>query len=233
VVALPWGSAVSTPEIPRALDLNIVRVERAAPDLTAAVLSASVNRLQGRLPQRRIEIWHEGETERLLPGLEAAGWAHDAILLMDHRGAVPAPPAIVADATPAELEPLRAEWIRDEWRDARDVDRVVADVARGDSRLREAVPWRAFCVRDGGRAVAMAWVLGGGDPLMVEDVYVTPSHRGRGLGAAVVCAAVAAARGAGAELVYLPTDANGQAQHFYRRLGFGDLARLGGFLRRP
>jgi ribosomal protein S18 acetylase RimI-like enzyme len=56
----------------------------------------------------------------------------------------------------------------------------------------------------------------------IWGVFVEPEHRGRGLGRAVVEAAVAAARGwAGVDYVDLAVSANAPAaEHLYRRLGF-------------
>ena len=76
---------------------------------------------------------------------------------------------------------------------------------------------RAFCVRDGGRPVAMCMLLSTPHADEVERVYTTPAHRGRGLAYSVVARAAQEAAG---RLTFLFTDAHGAAQHLYARLGF-------------
>jgi GNAT superfamily N-acetyltransferase len=55
----------------------------------------------------------------------------------------------------------------------------------------------------------------------LEDMVVAPEARGRGIGGALVDAALAQARAAGCRRVTLLTDAdNADAHRFYRRHGF-------------
>src|SRR3954471_6464710 len=93
VTPLPWGSVLEMPAAPRSHDANIVRVERADEELTAAALAATVERVQAHLPHRLVEVWDEAAADRLLPGLEAAGWEPDMTLLMGYEGAPVDPPA--------------------------------------------------------------------------------------------------------------------------------------------
>ena len=59
----------------------------------------------------------------------------------------------------------------------------------------------------------------------VEDVNTLEAFRNRGAGRAVVLAAIAEARAAGADLVWLLADADDWPQHLYAKLGF---ERVGG-----
>jgi GNAT superfamily N-acetyltransferase len=234
-VPLPWGSALRDSRIPRVHDFNILRVERDDPELSAHALAATAERLYGDRRFRRAEVWDEALAERLLPELEAEGWQPDLILLMAHEGEPPARDPRVEDlADRAELDPLRVEWLDHDIPDWDKDDELIAQILEGDRLTHAALPWRAFTVRDGdGRPLSMTWVLDRGPVVIVEDVYVTPEHRGTGLGAATVNAAVAAAYEDGARLVYLPTDADGPARRFYRRLGFTELGVVTRFLLRP
>ena len=58
----------------------------------------------------------------------------------------------------------------------------------------------------------------------VEDVNTLEAWRNRGAGRAVVLAAVAAARAAGADLVWLVADADDWPKGLYEKLGFEPLA---------
>jgi GNAT superfamily N-acetyltransferase len=232
VIELPWGSALWHRDLPRVHDLNIVRIPGDAEDLDARELAAVVDRLQGDLSYRRLEFWDEGVAERFLPGLEAAGFNPDMILLMAYRGEARATPA-VEPATLDDITPLEAEWLHSDlpsWEP--DHEELVRQILASHAITHAAIPSRCFCVRDGRKAVAMATLFDEGPIVLVEDVYVTPSHRGRGLGALVVDAAATAGLEQGAQLVYLPTDGNGLARLFYRRLGWTELSVVTRFLKR-
>jgi len=57
--------------------------------------------------------------------------------------------------------------------------------------------------------------------------------RGRGLARAAVLAAVRAARGAGADLVFLGADEEDWPKHMYAKLGFDEVSRSYDFVIRP
>jgi len=83
-----------------------------------------------------------------------------------------------------------------------------------------------------GRVVGVAAVtLGatierGGQSAWLEELYVEPEHRGRGLGEALVRAARAAAQAAGATAIDLEVEeGHERAANLYRREGFVRLAR--------
>jgi ribosomal protein S18 acetylase RimI-like enzyme len=65
----------------------------------------------------------------------------------------------------------------------------------------------------------------------VCDVGTHPSHRGRGLARAVVTAAVAAARGDGADLIVVTADADDWPRQLYARLGFEPVGLIERFRR--
>lgn len=61
----------------------------------------------------------------------------------------------------------------------------------------------------------------GGADVFLDDLYLTPENRGRGLGAPVMAAAVAEARRLGARAVHLVVaPGNERAQRLYRGSGF-------------
>jgi ribosomal protein S18 acetylase RimI-like enzyme len=104
--------------------------------------------------------------------------------------------------------------------------------------LADGSPWRAWVAEDDDRLVGCVWVQfvekiphpsrGRGDrPIAyVTNVYVEPTLRDEGLGARLLDAAVAEARGReAAEAVVWPTP---RSISFYRRAGFGtEAAPLG------
>lgn len=86
---------------------------------------------------------------------------------------------------------------------------------------------RLFVLRDGKRAIGMANALltvstaQGGPVVLLEDVIVAATHRGRGLGRRLVEHVLGWAREQGYPRVTLLTDAdNTPARRLYERLGF-------------
>ncbi len=75
-----------------------------------------------------------------------------------------------------------------------------------------------FLARDGAAPVGTARVVYLGEVAKIGRVSVLPGYRGRGVGAALIEAALAHARGRGAPLARL--GAQVQAIGFYERLGF-------------
>jgi GNAT superfamily N-acetyltransferase len=86
--------------------------------------------------------------------------------------------------------------------------------------------------RDGGAVVGVAWVSftwsceHGGQTAWLEELYVVPALRGRGLGRAMLLEAEARARAAGCAAVDLEVDAeHTRAARLYQREGFSPLPR--------
>jgi GNAT superfamily N-acetyltransferase len=102
------------------------------------------------------------------------------------------------------------------------VDGVLADPARGV----------LFVARAEGTAVGVAylsftWTLEHGGPVgWLEELYVVPSQRGRGIGTALLDVVGRRARAAGCGAVELEVDAgHARAARLYTRHGFRELPR--------
>jgi GNAT superfamily N-acetyltransferase len=81
----------------------------------------------------------------------------------------------------------------------------------------------AWIAEEGGRAVGQAGLLSRGRVAELLNVYVEPAFRGRGLGTALVEAAIAEARSRGLKKIRLqPTD---DGRPIYERSGFVDSGR--------
>ena len=99
--------------------------------------------------------------------------------------------------------------------------------------LDDADHGRLFVLRDGGRVVGMANALihvstaEGGPVLLLEDVIVAATHRGRGHGRRLVEHVLDWARESGLSRATLLADRdNRPALDFYRRLGFEESAMV-------
>lgn len=125
---------------------------------------------------------------------------------------------------PELLDMLRRFYVEDripldEPRVRRGLEQLLADAALGAVLFAEAEGERVgylvlgwcFSIEQGGRHV------------LVDELYLEPAARGRGLGAALLAAACDWARGQGAEVVRLEVNRhNPRAKALYLRHGFRD-----------
>jgi GNAT superfamily N-acetyltransferase len=102
------------------------------------------------------------------------------------------------------------------------LEKIVADAARGFVLL----------AREKGRIVGIAYVATilsaehCGLVAWLEELYVMPSDRSRGIGTALIAAIIERARKAGIVAIDLEIDArHSRAESLYRRLGFRPLNR--------
>jgi GNAT superfamily N-acetyltransferase len=198
-----WGLELRTPSLPLVRNLNGVYADR---------------------PVEALDL--EGLRALAISGIEASGpegWERDLGVYMAHRGPVPEPDPRVREVPLGAIRELRREWLGAEVPRTEIVEQVLAS----DERVFTRTPTRAYLLED----AATALLVGEGPVRMVEDVYTTPARRREGLASAVVDTAVATAYAEGADLVFLPTSAGGDAQRLYGRLGFADLAHTTLFFR--
>jgi GNAT superfamily N-acetyltransferase len=228
IVALEWGSAIFHDDLPGWADLNTVRVEVGDPELDADRLHGAVERLQGRLAHRRVEVFDDATAQRLDAGMAAHGYERGESVLMAWDAGDPPPAPRVEQVPYAAVERLRAEWLStDPW--APDLDEALA----ADRLTFSSTPTRAYAVVADGRPQAYGLLVDLGDNALVEDVYTTPGARGHGLGASVIARLVWESRTAGHTDTVLATPADGPARALYERLGFTTLGSVHRFLRRP
>jgi GNAT superfamily N-acetyltransferase len=227
-VPLDWGTAIFHDDFPRWADLNTIRVEVPVEDLDAGRLHGVIERLQGNLDQRRIEVFDADTAGRLGPGMAALGYERGRSVLMGWDGGEPPPAPQVEEVPYRAIEHLRAEWLRDDpW--AADLEQALA----ADRLMFATTPTRAFAVVEQGLPQAYGLLVDLGEAALVEDVYTSPGARGRGLGAAVIHRLVWESRAGGHHDTVLATPARGHARPLYERLGFTRLGTVHRFLRRP
>lgn len=221
-----WGTAVSMPECPLRHDSNYLLVEGAPEGMEAAALAAEAERIQGAegLGHRSVMLRDAAAGERLAPGFAALGWEAYRGVVMAHRGPATEDPAVaVVRTTAAALRAAReAQILGYPW--------GTPEVARQllDARDHIPVETRHFAVFADGEPASWAELYVEGGVAQVEAVATLERFRGRGLAGAVVLHAVAEARRAGADLVFLCAEAGGKARGLYRRLGFEE---IGGYVK--
>lgn len=228
VRAWEHGHVARCVRLPDWWDFNSVRVEGPDPGIDAAALIRAADTLQHGLRHRQIEVEDETAGARLRPAFEQRGWTVERLVWLAHGG--PAPAGQEFEEVPfAETRGLRAEWARtlpwmtDEAAIARFLDHEdsVAEIRRS----------RTLLARDDGGAPAgyVTFVVQSG-LAEVEQAYMTPALRGRGIGGALVSAAV---RSGGADETFIVADDEGDSKRLYERLGFEPVWIQHVFLSRP
>lgn len=214
VIPVAGGVAAVDPRVAASHEHNSLWVDG---DLAADVLGAEADRVLAGAGHRRIVL------DRAPP--PDLGWAVDEerIMVLDTRVTVAAPPDITV--IPVGGEVTAGLW-GPAWR--RDVPGI-SDTAVDDLLGREALADAHLLVvhlavlDDAGRARAGTQLRLDGATAAVEAVLTDPGHRGQGLASALVADAVARARGAGCDVVWLTARANDWPRRWYERLGFTDV----------
>ncbi|HEV8153857.1 MAG TPA: GNAT family N-acetyltransferase [Solirubrobacteraceae bacterium] len=193
-------------------------------DVDAGALTGELDRLYGGLAHRRVVVDDDATGRRLADGLRDRGYACSAELVM----ALSAPRdresagADAGECSSDDLGAVERAFMRAEGRAEDLIDELLA--MRGALwAARPGTRW--FVARADGRPGASATLYSDGTVAQVEDVGTLPELRGRGLGRAVVCAAVDAAVAAGHELVFLVADADDWPRNLYAKLGFREIGR--------
>jgi ribosomal protein S18 acetylase RimI-like enzyme len=214
--------------MPEWWDFNSVRVEGPDPGIDAETLIGAADALQDGFRHRQIEVEDRAAGERLRPAFEERGWSVERLAWLSRRG--PAPDAEDFDEVPfAGTRDLRVEWMRSlPWMDD---EAAIARFITHEDAVADIRGTRTLVARDDSGALAgyVAFAMQY-DTAEVEQAFVTPALRGRGLGGALVAAAV---RAAGASETFIVADDEGESKRLYERLGFAPVWIEHVFLRRP
>jgi ribosomal protein S18 acetylase RimI-like enzyme len=212
--------------LPEFWDYSSLRVEGEAPSVGVDTLVHAADVRQGGLDHRQVEVENERVGARLRAGFEALGWVASRLVWMRLAGSAPAGPDFELVAF-ADTRELRLDWNRGSpWTPGED---ALVRFARTEEVAADFHGTRAVLARDGS-AVGFAAFAVAGEAAEIVQAYVIPSRRGRGLGGALVAAAV---RAAGAPETFIVADDEGQPQRLYERLGFAPVWRQHKFTRRP
>ncbi len=225
----PWqyGTVVRASRYPNYYDYNAVRVERDT-QMGFAELAAVADEALDGLAHRRVDFDLLGPAERVRTDFEAGGWQTTRLLWMRHRG--PAPDADRALVQPVDydaVERLRVNWHREDFGYSLSDDAYFLQ-SREVALSRGA---RVLAVLERDQPIAFAQLMRVGETADITHVYVDAEHRGRGLGTAITCAAIADARDA--RDLWICADDEGRPKALYARLGFVPTWTSVEFLRAP
>ena len=200
------GTAVRDHRVPLRHDSNYLLVERPA---SPEEISAELRRLD--LPVATVP-----DESLLMGSMDGAKVQHRGIVMV-HRGEARYPAEPAREVPREWLAPLRrATTLSYPWGSPEVADQLL----RAKAFIEDRLPTRFFAVLDGDEVVACADLYLDPPDAQIEDVATSPSHRGRGHGTTVVTTALAAARDAGADFVFLVADADDWPKEWYARLGF-------------
>jgi GNAT superfamily N-acetyltransferase len=226
----PWehGTAVRCTTMPEWWDYNSVRVEGTHPAVDADTLIRAADELLHGLAHRQIEVSDQAAGERLRPAFEARGWSVERLAWLARHGPVPAGEDFEEVPFP-QTRGLRTEWMRSlPWMNEED---AIAKFIDHEDAVAERRRTRTLVIRDdAGAPTGYVSFVAAGETAEVEQAYVTPALRDRGLGGALVAAAV---RAAGATETFIVADDEGDSKRLYERLGFAAVWIQHVFLTRP
>jgi GNAT superfamily N-acetyltransferase len=242
-IPLTAGLAVRHPELYDVHYLNAVLLDSTPPapiGLDGAAVAAVAERWLGDLGHRHIVFDDPGAGERAAAELASAGWERGRTVVMVFGGdpAAVEPDARARPISEAEMDALQLANLREQSPEAHARAGVAARLLATQQRLRATTPSRCFGAGEPRAELAAMCTLyldpdvNGRRVAMVTDVATRVAHRERGLGRAVVSAAVAHAAGWRADLIAVAADADDWPQLMYAGLGFGPIGRQVALTRR-
>lgn len=233
VVRFELGTAYFCDSLPRVWSLNFLALGHGV-DVTPDLVAAAADRLQGEagLAHRKVTTEDDTAGNRLEPGLSAAGWVSEPLLVMPFvRPGRPTAHDLVREV---DFETLRPVWTagidRSDWGDDEEAPRQALGQR---SVLGRAGAARYFAAFQDGRVSSYCELYTDGSVGQIEGVLTEPEHRGRGLASAVVTRARLESQAAGHSVTFLLAEENDWPNELYRRLGFEVAGRIWHFLRRP
>ena len=229
----PLAVATVDEQRPQVWDANQVRSVRAAePDDIDATLGW-IEALYAGFPHRRVAV--DGDTPTPFEArLSLDGWTMAPVIQGVLSGALddarPPPPGVtiepvVDDEGWAAMGRLtRLDHLEEATKQGREPWEAELTRSMVEHRRRKAPEVQAFVARLDGEEVGMFSAMPGLDGMgLVEDLFVVPEARGRGISIALIGHCVADARSRGARQVVIGSDPGDWPKRLYARLGFRPL----------
>jgi ribosomal protein S18 acetylase RimI-like enzyme len=211
----PWahGTVVRATRYPNYWDFNVVRVEE-EPKLSVDDLAAFADDRLAGLEHRRVDLERAEAAEPLREGFKALGWRTARLVWMRHEVPAPPGPSIEIERVPYEaVNDLRVAWHVEDF-----PDQPASGHLEDEREVALLHGAEVLAVHEGGTPVAFAQLQSDGRSAEITQVYVSPSHRGNGLGTALTTAAITAA--ADSRDLWIVADDEGRPKELYGRLGF-------------
>lgn len=228
---VPGGVAVLNPAYAASYEHNQLVIDG---NPEPEELPAAADRALGHLPHRRIAVLDDAVGLGCAPVLTAAGYTHEAELVMRYEGTAAAPPRRPAETV--TLDDLRAALTGQLriWMPDADDTAVRQLTDRRLARLRGAGQVRFLAVRDEHGEVG-SWADLYLDPAegvaQIEEVVTADAHLRRGYAGTTLATALHLAADCG--LVFLVADPDDWPRAWYARRGFRPVGRSHVFTKAP
>ncbi len=213
---------------------NFLLVDRPLEGAGAESLIAAADGILGGAgyAHREVIVRDDLAGERFAPTFVQRGFTVERNVLMVHRREPDRAPGLPAEELPfAEVKPLLREiYRRDTKMTSEETARRFTEQHGKNERVLGA---RFFVARLEGTLAGNCELYVDGADAQVEFVDTLEEFRGRGVARAVVLAAVAAARAAGATGVFIVADEDDWPKDVYARLGFDRIGRTWQLIRPP
>lgn len=213
----PWahGTVLRATGYPTYYEYNVVRVED-DPSMSVAALSAFADEALAGLEHRRLEFDLAAAADLVRAGFREEGWQTQRLLWMRHDGRPPSAADVVVEVERVDYDAARD--LRVIWHDEDSPDLDPAGYLPQARELARRLGVEVFAVREEGVPVAFVELARDRRAAELTVAYVRPDRRGRGLGTALIDAAVDAA--ADAEDLWICADDEDRAKSLYARRGF-------------
>jgi len=211
-LSIPGGLVVLHDRLPTIHHLNALLLNRAGDGPSVAALA---DRWLGHLGHRHVVV---DDPSAVAP----QGWSVERTLFMAWRGGRGERDARAREITDDEQRALQLKLYAEERGCASPLaDALIAALLAGQESIRAGTPSRCFGAgEDGSSSASCTLLYEPGGVALLEEVGTLLADRGRGLGRAVVLAALGAAQDAGCDPIVVPADAEDWPQLLYARLGF-------------
>jgi predicted GNAT family acetyltransferase len=226
------GVALIAPAFPDVWSRNYLLLGDGHSHVSASELAAEVDAVFRPigLRHRKVEVFDDATGARLQPGFAKLGWSSECDVIMVAKR----PPDREVDTSSVDevtADELVAAW-SEGWHLDPHVfsDHVAHQLIENKRRLPEAIDTRFFAARVEGEVGAYCELYSDGETAQIENVFTLERFRKRGLARAVVSNALAEARSAGHDLVFLIADRDDWPKELYGKLGFDVVGRIWEFL---
>jgi ribosomal protein S18 acetylase RimI-like enzyme len=223
-----YGTALYNDDLRRVYDTNFVRFERGFEELTGDVVEAVADELQASLRHRKVLIPDERAGARVAEDLKERGWRHYTLVTMAYRGprerggdGEADPPRDAEQVDPRAVRGAREQALDDGRRDAEARDQIVAFT----ELMASVAPTRLLASFSEGQIASFCALFQVDGVGQIDEVTTIERFRHRGLGTAVVEAALRASLADGDDLTFLVADEGDWPHEWYARLGFEPIGR--------
>jgi GNAT superfamily N-acetyltransferase len=226
----PLGEAFFAPSLPRVWVVNQLVVDA---EVDPDQLEGALEELYAGLAHRRAYVERDDTGARVAPTLRRRGWqaSREVVMVLRRERDRPTPPGLAREVDAETLHAVEAATYAEGPYATPDV--VPQLIERHRRMARAAGRTRFFVAGADGVDAAHATLLSDGAIAEIDIVGTLGAYRGRGLGRAVVSAAVDAAVGAGHALVFLLAEDDDWPRQLYGRLGFDAAGHAWAFTRAP